>query len=231
MYITDCGDPVFCPERVIQALNSDEPGILITKNPGKLFDIIKSANKHNNVIVQVTYTGLGGTVYEPLVPNPSEFLPGIQRLVNMLGQDKVFARYDPIIPGVNDSEENITTALVILEKCSIKGVTASVVDMYPKAVKRFKERNLPLPFEGFHCPDRKIILQRFIDIAKRFEMEVRICCEEGFSCGNCGCDWPDKLVDVSSLPKGNQREHCSCPKYRQLIQYGTCKHGCVYCYA
>lgn len=62
MFITDLSDPARYPDKVKTALDSGEKGILITKDPGKLYEILKDCNNLENVLVQVSITGLGGSV-------------------------------------------------------------------------------------------------------------------------------------------------------------------------
>ena len=141
----------------------------------------------------------------------------------------------------------------------ILGVTASVMDLYSHSKERIIERELEvksnhastlLPggmardhqwfddWQGLHHRHRLEVIDDFIASAERFNLSVRICCEQGRSAGKHGCDWADFVAPstaIDQLPSlfGNHRTQfgCKCPRYTQALDYSdACTHGCAYCY-
>jgi hypothetical protein len=234
IYITDLGDPVFFPEKVAQAVHSGNPTILITKDPEKLYLILMGLHPNKEkLLIQVTITGLGSTIWEPNVPSITSALEYVKELLD--AGFKVALRFDPIIPGINSSDEYMRDYLEQVKDLPILGITTSVVDLYPHAKKRITEAGLELPFAGFESIGATALLQRFITLANRVGVLVRVCCEAGFEAARGGCDWPDTIADIKGLPPGCQRKNCGCPHYTQLITYADvhahpCPHKCLYCY-
>lgn len=230
VFITDLSDPVFHLNKVMNIIDSKQKVILITKNPKKLHKFLKQLSDVSNVVVQVSITGLGGTDWEPNVIAPDVAFKAARKLSELL-DGRVVLRYDPIIPGVNDSDEWMRAFLVAASNMNILGVTTSVVDMYNHAKRRIKDAGYDVPFETLHYKDRGKILIRFKKIADELGVTTRFCCEAGFDSGTGGCDYPDALVDPDLMPSGNQRKNCGCPEYSQILYYSDeCEHGCLYCY-
>jgi hypothetical protein len=245
VYITDLSDPAFHTNKVIDAINAGHKVILITKNPGMIHEDIHRYNMSacikekalaelsKNVLFQVTVTGLGGTVWEPDVPTVKQVMNDIARLKAALNLE-VALRYDPIIPGVNDSVGHMKYVLEMAKLIGIDKVTASVMDMYPHVQERIMKAKLPMPFQTFHYQDNGVLIERFVNVAIELGFQYRICCELGFPSGQGGCDWPDMILskeELAAMPAGCQRANCGCPKYTQLLSYANkCFHDCLYCY-
>jgi Domain of unknown function (DUF1848). len=245
LLITDLADPVFHQQKVLHRLKKGFfVASLITKNPAGLEPILRelSDEEARRVFVQVTITCLGGTRWEPYVPPAKEAFRGLAVPIGRLGVDHVTLRYDPIIPGVNDQEELFKRYIDCAVRLGIKGITISILDVYPHTRQRIQQARLKckLP-EGMHWPieERQEILQRWLSAAGG-RIVTRVCCEpglEGYQRG--GCDWVIEACETvtgrpfspDDLPQGTQRKSCGCPKFEQILSYyDRCGHGCVYCY-
>lgn len=246
--ITDLSDPAFHTEKVLRRL--EKPFLvasLITKNPGRLKDMLSSLplSVRQKVSLQVTVTGLGGTEWEPAVPKPKKVLEDVKGMLDVIPASRISLRYDPIIPFENSFPWMYRSILTSFWEIGVRKVTASVLDVYRHVRERLKKKpgrkvwRLP---ETFHYPDhiRKMVLDEFISVAEDIGYTVRICCEEGYTGRQrSGCDWIietleeayGKDVDLSVLMKGTQRQNCGCPKMSQILTYDDrCFHGCIYCY-
>jgi DNA repair photolyase len=237
VFITDLSDPAFHVDKVAKALNAGHKVIAITKNPEllitSLIGKVKVTIMLDNLLLQVTVTGLGGSIWEPNVPRYNKVFEFLQNIAPAPVRD-VTLRFDPIIPNVNSNPEGIELILDRAKQVGINKVTASVLDLYPHSADRIKAAGCELPFTGFQYGRKHEHLNTIWEIARKLKLDIRFCCEQGFPHGEGGCDWPDSLLskeELNSMEKGCQRTHCGCPKYRQLLTYkDECSNGCLYCY-
>lgn len=234
-FITDLSDPVFYPDKVKQVVASGEKGIFITKDPKKLFEIMSGVESDlwkKNILIEATVTGLGGTAWEPNVPDYKTSISGMEDFVRIGA--KVVLRYDPIIPNINSSLAEISKILEAASEIGVRHVTTSVVDLYPHSAERIKNAGLEPPFLGFKYHPANTLIYAFSQVAQTLGIAMRVCCEQGWSCGDYGCDWPDLIFTENELAMfipSNARPGCHCPKFRQLLTYADkCYHGCLYCY-
>jgi len=197
--------------------------VLITKDPGKLFNSGLIPPVHS--IIHCTITGFGGSVIEPNVPKPEDSIKAYKELVKQFGFDRVVLRIDPIIP----TEKGKATAIkVFLSSCS--RIRISFIDQYRHIKERFQEIGLTLPWKEFHAP---------LELRTKVWEELgkpEICAEPGMSCSGCvsALDVEAMKLDSSKLSGryGGQRPCCLCiaEKVELLKDRKPCKHGCVYCY-
>ena len=112
--------------------------------------------------------------------------------------------------------------------------------MYKHVSERFKEENIPLPYETFHADINK---RRFLEdvlnsVTFVLNMSLEACGEPGLATTS-GCI-SQKDIDILGLTdeiilSGNsdQRDSCLCPaNKRQLIKGkpGRCSNNCLYCF-
>jgi len=238
-HASDCTDVVaFHPELIGRIRRSDCHSLsLLTKDASNILNDVVDLSGFN-FFVQLTITGLGGTVFEPNAPRYEEALTQLRKLVDRFGRERVAVRHDPIIPGHNDETERHFRDF---ESIGVYGITVSIVDGYKHSRKRFAQAGIPWPWpDGLHAPDeiRMPILDRAVELAKGASFRLMICCEPGYEQHqDRGCDYIAHLVELRSdgvpfdLKKGKQRKSCTCPKMTQVGRYSDrCGHRCLYCY-
>lgn len=215
----------------IQKAKDYDGVILITKHLSHIF--IENVAKVN-AIVHVTITGLGGSIYEPKVPNFNMSKLYFDKLIEKIGADRVVLRIDPIIP----DDHGIANAINVYEQIHIKGgkrtrVRISFLDNYPHVKERFKAAGLkPLDY-NFHAP---------LDLRKKIASyfpDAEFCGEPGFPCIGCVSEKDLKILGIDAKPligydriKSFQRPECKCLIYKTEIfkKRGRCDHQCIYCY-
>jgi len=206
-----------------------KPAILITKDPSKLFDILK-VHPQFNIIIHTTITGFGGTVLEPNVPSFDKSIDAYCKLCELYGQDRVVLRVDPIIPTENGAflaRKVINYAKERIKNNSMR-IRISFLDNYDHVKERFKNAGLPsMPWSTLHAP---------LDVRMKVWEELgkpEICGEPGFKCTGCISELDCKILNVipNDLKKG-QRTFCACllNKKELLKQRSRCYHNCTYCY-
>ena len=193
---------------------------------------------------QYTVNGYG-ELFEPHVPPLDECIDTFCELAAKIGPDKVIWRYDPIvISNKTDVEYHKERFAGILDKLrsATRRVVVSFVDDYRKAAAQFRQ----LMREGVAVrltpgPDDVENLSGFIGLyAAAHGIEAFSCAEAlalqsfGIRRGKCIDDaLLEKLfgIRVGSAKDRSQRPECGCIAAKDIGVYGTCRHGCRYCYA
>ena len=222
----------------------DFPILLITKNPQKLYTILKTIpiNNLKHIVVHCTITGLNNTniIFEPNVPsyeNSFEWLQNISNLLGDVNKNRVVLRIDPIIP---DKDIFDRSARLMLNKAknysSIKRIRISFIDNY----SYLEERDMHLPWSTFHAPlEKRLYYYNFIkEFCNDNSFELEVCGEPNIPCIGCISEKDIKAVGLSlsdfyfSETGNKQRKYCKCLsiKHELLSNKHPCKHKCIYCY-
>jgi DNA repair photolyase len=206
-----------------------KPAILISKDPGLLYEYVKDL-ENVNLIIHCTITGNGGTIIEPNVPAYEESLQALVKFVNLFGPERVVLRIDPIIPlqdYIDNSKKVLDRAKELLgdNMCRVR---ISFYDNYKHTSARFEEIGITLPFKSFHLP------MEFRQRMWEFYGKPELCGEENMPSTPCISEIDCKIFGVEPGERaGYQRSTCDCltNKLELLKRTGTqCKHSCKYCY-
>lgn len=233
-------------------LRTVDGAILITKCVSPDFYDAVMANR-DGFIIHATFTGYGGSVLEPGVPDTYDEFGAIMALVkDGFSKSRMVIRVDPIIP----TPKGIMTAFKVIKTFMDVGFSrfrVSIIDMYPHVRKRFKQLGLPLPYgeSGFQPSQEQIaavdemlknVAEYWYSLGNRelFGDELRIesCAEPGLkNVIQCGCvsAYDLKLLGLNEDDSDNcgyQRPKCMCysGKTELLKNKKRCHHGCLYCY-
>lgn len=169
------------------------------------------------------------------LPDKEEIIDTYIHLSRLIGKDRVFWRYDPIILNERisiDYHKEHFARLCERIGSYTESVTISFVDMYPK-VKTSLIREIQ--------PEEIAELSEFIGkTAKDFGLRP-IACSENTDLSRHGIERAsciDKAVieRVCGYPLDikqdkNQRKSCGCYESIDIGAYNSCLHNCVYCYA
>lgn len=221
------------------AITSDVVDCIVfwSKNPAPLLPHLDGLAGYAYYF-QYTLNAYGPEV-EPRVPPLEQRLQAFCALSERLGRERVIWRYDPILfseiytPKAHlDAFSRIAGALRgRTEKCVI-----SLVDRYPtKNARSLAQLGVQMPGTD--------ALGRF------FEGLAAIARENGLALASCAEAIPlekygithNSCVDRALIERltgarlrvkpDGQRPNCLCSKCEDIGSYGTCPHGCVYCYA
>ncbi len=152
-------------------------------------------------------------------------------------------RYDPILvtsltPIAHHPEQFATLA----EK--LRGATDEVVisfaHFYRKTLRNLDQAaaSHTVTWVDPTEEEKADLVNRFVTIATRNDMRLTVCSQQRYVVAGAAaarCIDADRLQDLAGRPlevpvQGN-REDCCCHKSRDIGDYDTCPHGCVYCYA
>jgi hypothetical protein len=190
-----------------------------------------------------TITGLP-EVFEPNLPNTEEAINCLKTLSKSYSPQHINWRYDPIILSTETDYQYHLSRFRSMA-CSLKGYVKrciiSFVHLYSKIRDRLRYLQVKTKIRIIDTP---------LELKQRLANELAIIAQENgielFSC--CG----DYLVNDSirkahcidgiligklfnpaglSLKIKPTRSECGCTESRDIGEYNTCTHGCVYCYA
>lgn len=218
-----------------------------TKNPKPLLKHLKEIDAMGyKYYFQFTLTGYPNQI-EPFVPHLNETLSTFKQLSEQIGARKVVWRFDPIVISDITDEKYILSNFEKLTKtlCNYtKRVVISYADFYKKVLKNIdkmtKEHNIKF-YDINLTPDQiERISLNISNIAKEHSLEIFSCAEK-LNLSHCGINH-GKCIDDELISKlfglrldiskdKNQRDECGCVQSKDIGQYNTCTHVCLYCYA
>lgn len=211
-----------------------------TKNPIPMFPQVRRLNKMGYpYYFQFTVTGYDNDI-ERNLPEKSKIISAFKELYH-LGNQHIIWRYDPIIflPKYSmewhlQTFENIARKLNgYTDKCVI-----SFMDMNSYAMSQFKENRL---YNRLLETDELLTFcKTLVEIADANGMKVATCAEKidlasiGIEHNHCIDEkYIEQIVGYKLNVKKDkgQRSACGCVESIDIGTYGTCKNGCIYCYA
>lgn len=182
-------------------------------------------------------------VLEPNTPDTSKAVATFQELAGIVGRERVIWRYDPILISnltpVSYHMENFG-GLVSELRTSTERVIVSLVDDYRHSRKRLASIGASPMEIGPENLEFGKLFESMASQAHAAGLEITSCAEDidltpyGIHPGKCIDSAHIRRVlgiDVSHEKDKNQRKTCGCVKSKDIGQYDTCTHGCVYCYA
>lgn len=218
-----------------------------TKNPGPLFPYLDELEERGyKYYFQYTLTGYP-PVMEPAVPALEKNIATFRALSEKVGPERVVWRFDPVLVSSVTTEAFILGTFqkiaCLLEKHTRRVVT-SFTHFYKKTLNNLNEvgRKNGIEFADVSSDIKRMerIAKRLSEIALAHSLRVYSCAGT-HDLSDCGME-RSKCIDEGlireafgiSLNAGkdaSQRRECLCVESRDIGQYNTCLHGCVYCYA
>lgn len=191
------------------------------------------------------YTLLDGPeILDPGGPRGGEAVAVFRSLADRLGPGRVVWRYDPIVfsnrTGPDYHRERFTRLAGRLAGATDR-VVISLVDFYRAAVRRLRR----LEQAGFIVrpptpEDLDALIPALVETASVRGLVIESCAETidlvryGVRPGRCVDDRILSRLLGRPFTAGKdprQRKACGCVESRDIGVYGTCRRGCVYCYA
>lgn len=231
------------PPWVLQLWTKDPAGVI--RRGGDMLTRLRQAG--TTITVQLTVTGLAGSIWEPLVPADAiQAIPELAQLVG--GMDHLCWRYDPIIPGVH----RIATFESLAKCMASYGLQRGVINFIapPGRYKRVDRRLGPLlagwldGMPGYDLAWCEATARELVAIAAHLGFRLACCAEgsrltrlvpglAGAACGDYAwfCALSGRQPTLHTGP--GSRPGCGCAPYYDIGSYGhwTRCHRCVYCYA
>ncbi|HEV2405330.1 MAG TPA: DUF1848 domain-containing protein [Ktedonobacterales bacterium] len=204
-------------------------------------------------VVQHTINGYPRQL-ESRVVNYDRAVAHMRRLADEYGPKVAVWRYDPIlISSLTPPEWHRATFGKLAE--GLHGATDEVVISFAQVYQK-TERNMDLAarrarpsftwreHEAFAYSDERLddaraLVRDLAGMAREKGMRLTVCSQTRFHVegvvGPAHCIEATRLAEIAgksidAKEKGNRPE-CACSASRDIGEYDTCPHGCVYCYA
>lgn len=209
--------------------------VFCTKNPHPMLPRLKQLQLYHPYFF-VTVTPYGKEI-EPHVPPYQDVIQDIKEISRQLGAQSVSFRYDPIFLNKYYTIEKHIQVFDEITK-ELSGYTheciISFIDLYVKTKKNFPG------IQEVSIEDQQRIAKAFGEIAFQRGIHIKTCAEKinlsEYGIGHEGCITRQMLKDVTGytlkeLKSQPLRQGCHCYPSRDIGEYNTCMHGCLYCYA
>ena len=214
-----------------------------TKNIGPFMPMLKQVNNLKYpFMVQYTINGYPRSL-ETSVVNPERSIQQLKEISEKYGSRVAVWRYDPIVFTSETPLDFHRRQFEALAK-QLEGYTDEVVVSFAHLYKKTKSnleraaRENKFELEDLDDAEKVNLAREFWHMADSKNIKLTICSQdeylsEGIEATKC-VD-AERLSDIAKRPfntklKGN-RTDCGCYESRDIGEYDTCPHGCVYCYA
>jgi hypothetical protein len=231
------------PSRVSLLPEEVEGFVFWTKNLGPFLSHLAEVRERGiPFVVQYTINGYPRSL-EYAVVDPEKSIERVRRVADEYGPRVVVWRYDTI---VFSSETPRGFHLRNFERLAagLAGVTDEVVISFVQIYRKTRTNmNAAAELFNFTWSDpedaEKMSLVRDLAACARVHgMRLTVCSQERFlgpGIEAARCIDAARTEDIAGRPirallKGNRPE-CACYESRDIGEYDTCPHGCVYCYA
>ena len=220
-----------------------------TKNIGPFLKYLPEVqNMGYPFVVQHTITGYPREL-EFRVSDFTRTIECMKALADLYGPHVAVWRYDPIVISSLTSSDWHRNNFEKLAK-SLKGITDEVVVSFAQIYKKTR-RNMDWAANeyGFIWSDHEAmtpgkvrgLISELAEISRSYGMRLKICSQKALLTpgitAEARCVDAERLERISGSSiadrvelRGNRKE-CGCFASKDIGEYDTCPHGCVYCYA
>jgi hypothetical protein len=214
-----------------------------TKNVTPFLRHLPEVRKHGfPFVVQHTINAYPRTL-EFSVVDSDRSIESLRRIAEEYGPKVCVWRYDPILA---TSVTPFDFHLRNFEKLArrLEGATDEVVVSFAHFYRKTL-RNMAWAADefGFTWQDpgldeKRLLVASLAEIAKVSRIQLSVCSQRDYivpGAVEARCVDADRFEQITGRPsaaklKGNRKE-CGCFQSRDIGEYDTCPHGCVYCYA
>jgi hypothetical protein len=214
-----------------------------TRNFGPLLEHLDRLRAFGRpFLVQFTINSYPRAI-EPAVIPPEKAVAQMHRLAREVHPLCPVWRYDPVLlTSLTSAEFHLDNFAGLAAR--LEGATDEVVISFAQIYAKSR-RNLDAAARrhGFTWQDppgeaKRELAARLASIAGRHGMRLTVCSQPDYlapGAGEARCVDVRRLARISGEPldapqKGN-RPGCACHESRDIGDYDTCPHGCLYCYA
>ena len=218
-----------------------------TKNLGPFLSCLDEVHRRGfPFMVQYTINGYPRAL-EVSVLEAAKAAEHVRQVSELFGRDTVVWRYDTILlSSLTPPEFHVENFARIAEL--LRGYTNECVISFAQIYRKTK-RNLDRAAAEEHFTwrdptgeERQMLLRSLLHTAKENGMELTICSQPDFAAPHKEDGIEEaRCIDARRLSRiagrtiaarlQGMRETCGCYQSKDIGDYDTCPHGCVYCYA
>ena len=214
-----------------------------TKNLGPFMGVLDQVHQKGlPFVVQYTINGYPRNL-ENRVVDPGHSIETFRSASNKYGALTCVWRYDTII-FTNDTDADFHRANFAKLATELSGyaseVVVSFVQLFQKTRANMDRAAREYGFDWYDpTPETKrALLTDLLDIAQSNGLTLSICTQPELmvpGVSDARCIDAERLMEVAGRPfsatKKGMRPNCGCYSSRDIGDYDTCPHGCIYCYA
>ncbi len=200
--------------------------------------------QHKPFVVQMTITGYPRAIETAVTP-PRRAIADLVSLREQFGPGVGVWRYDPIlITPLTPWAFHLKNFRTLSRELTgvVDEVVVSFTHFYQKTQRNLARRETPqgLGLDWTDPPDetKKAMLGELRDMAAQAGLALSLCAQRQWlveGVNDAACIDAARLTRLAGepVPAGNKghRPQCGCWASRDIGDYDTCPHGCVYCYA
>lgn len=214
-----------------------------TRNFGPLLEHLEQLRAFGRpFVVQFTITNYPRAI-EPAVIPAEKAIGQMHRLAREVHPLCPVWRYDPVLfTSVTPPEFHVANFddLAARLEGAADEVVISFAQIYAKSRRNLEAAARRHGFAWEDPPDdaKRELAARLAELAQRHGMRLTVCSQPEYvaeGAEEARCVDARRLARISGEPldaplKGN-RPGCACHESRDIGEYDTCPHGCLYCYA
>ena len=224
-----------------------------TKNPKPLMAYLSALDRLGlNYYFQFTLNDYEAEGMEPAVPPLEERVAAFRELADRLGPERVVWRFDPLILTdritVDDLLQKVAHVGNLIHRHT-RRLVVSFADIqgYPRVARNLARAGIRA--REFSAEEMRQMAEGLATLNRDWRLELATCAEaidlSAFGIGHSRCVDGHLMARLfkhdtalmaflnrhgGTKDKG-QRKACGCMPGKDIGAYGTCPHGCAYCYA
>lgn len=229
--------------RVSLARDEVEGFVFWTKNAGPFLPALREVRRSGfPFALQYTINGYPREL-EAAVIDYNRSVATFRQIADEFGPAAIVWRYDPILLSTLTRPDDHRRIFSGLAK-SLEGATDEVVVSFAQFYKK-TSRNLTIAAEeqrfDYEDPsdeEKRELLTELVEIARTHGMRLTVCSQRALvvpGAGEARCIDARRLeacgASAIAAPVAGNRPDCECHQSKDIGEYNTCPHGCVYCYA
>ena len=203
----------------------------VSKDFSPLIPYLEDIAERFRIHLYYTVTGYGRDI-ERNVPLVKDRVSSFQKASKIVGKDNISWRYDPVmVYGRYDVQFHKKAFSYLLERFSC--YTGLCIFSF---ISLYKGMSVRMPgISPVSLEDRQEILSYMKEEAERYGICLQSCAigedYSKYSIRQAGCISAEVLGSQACGILKKSRPGCLCVENRDIGAYGTCRHGCLYCYA
>ncbi|MDR1923126.1 MAG: DUF1848 domain-containing protein [Planctomycetaceae bacterium] len=222
-----------------------------TKNPEPFLRLLDKFDRMNLAYYfQFTLNNYEAEKFEPNLASLKSRIKIFRELSRRIGKERVIWRFDPVLVS-GGLESEVVFGRICDIGDQVVGFTDKLVFSFVDIANYVKVsrsiRKISQPPRELTLSEKYWFASRLADQKKSWHIEIATCAEDidlseyGITANRCidpdllrkiAPNNTDLLSYLSNVTKDKgQRNLCQCTTAKDIGQYNTCQHNCIYCYA